>query len=98
LALPLRAKAARFAALEPGELVQALLIRFDLGAGIGWHRDRPVFEHVLAYRSSPGDDAVFGDASPAVSIGCRGSWRRGSIYHSRARRDIEWEHSIAAIE
>ena len=45
--LPVRAKAARFAGLEPDELVQALLIRYDPGAGIGWHRDRPVFEHVL---------------------------------------------------
>src|SRR5438067_2280943 len=45
--LPLRAKAARFARLQPDELVQALLIRYDPGAGIGWHRDRPVFEHVV---------------------------------------------------
>ena len=45
--LPLQAKAARFAGLPPDELAQALLIRYDPGAGIGWHRDRPVFEHVL---------------------------------------------------
>jgi len=45
--LPLRGKAARFAGLQPDELVQALLIRYDPGAGIGWHRDRPVFEHLL---------------------------------------------------
>src|SRR5215813_44875 len=45
--LPLRAKAAQFSGLHPDALVQALLIRYDPGAGIGWHRDRPVFEHVL---------------------------------------------------
>ena len=45
--LPLRERAARFAGLQPDELVEALLIRYDPGAGIGWHRDRPVFEHVL---------------------------------------------------
>ena len=33
--LPAREKAARFAGLPPGELVQALLIRYDPGAGIG---------------------------------------------------------------
>ena len=38
--LPLREKAARFAHLTPGELVQAAVIRYDPGAGIGWHRDR----------------------------------------------------------
>jgi DNA oxidative demethylase len=41
------AASARFSGLQPGELVQPLLIRYDPGAGIGWHRDRPVFEHVL---------------------------------------------------
>jgi alkylated DNA repair protein (DNA oxidative demethylase) len=45
--LPLRWKAAEFARLKPDDLVQALLIRYDAGAGIGWHRDRTVFEHVL---------------------------------------------------
>src|SRR5215469_2561798 len=45
--LPLRERAARFAALLPDALVQALVIRYDPGATIGWHRDRPVFEHVL---------------------------------------------------
>jgi alkylated DNA repair dioxygenase AlkB len=45
--LPVREKAARFAGLNPDHLVQTLLIRYDLGAGIGWHRDRPVFEHTL---------------------------------------------------
>ena len=45
--LPLRERAARFARLQPDELFQVLLIRYDPGAGIGWHRDRPVFEHVL---------------------------------------------------
>src|SRR5260370_38097306 len=34
--LPLRAKAGRFACLEPGDLVQALRIRYDPGGGIGW--------------------------------------------------------------
>ena len=37
---PLREKAARFAGVRPDELVQALLIRYDPGASIGWHRDR----------------------------------------------------------
>ena len=43
---PLRKRAAQFACLEPNDLVQALLIRYDPRAGIGWHRDRPVFERM----------------------------------------------------
>ena len=45
--LPLRTRAAAFAGLEPEALVQALLIRYDPGAGIGWHRDRPQYGEVL---------------------------------------------------
>src|ERR1700754_1308721 len=45
--LPLRDHAARFAGLAAEDLVQALIVRYDPGAGIGWHRDRPVFEHVV---------------------------------------------------
>jgi hypothetical protein len=38
---PLQKRAARFTRLEPNDLVQVLLIRYDPGAGIGWHRNRP---------------------------------------------------------
>jgi DNA oxidative demethylase len=45
--LPLRERAAAFAGLSAGTLEQALVIRYDEGAGIGWHRDRPVFDRVV---------------------------------------------------
>ena len=44
---PLRAKAAGFAAVNADEFVHALIARYDPGAGIGWHRDRPVFDKVV---------------------------------------------------
>ncbi len=44
---PFRFRAAAFAGLNPDSLIQALLIRYDPGAGIGWHRDRPIYEHVI---------------------------------------------------
>jgi alkylated DNA repair dioxygenase AlkB len=44
---PLREKAAGFAGLRPGDFVHVLLARYDSGAGIGWHRDRDVFEQVV---------------------------------------------------
>jgi alkylated DNA repair dioxygenase AlkB len=96
--LPLRAKAARFARLQPDELVQALLIRYDPSAGIGWHRDRPVFEHVLGIslgapatmrfrrRKSGGFDRASALLAPR------------SIYHLTGEARHEWEHSIAAME
>jgi alkylated DNA repair protein (DNA oxidative demethylase) len=94
---PLRAKAARFAGLQPAELVQALLIRYDPGTGIGWHRDRPVFEHVLGIslgapatmrfrrRKSGGFDRASALLAPR------------SIYHLTGEARHEWEHSIVAM-
>src|SRR5438552_13251901 len=45
--MALRTRSAAFAGLAEDDLVQALLTRYDPGAGIGWHRDRSVFEHVI---------------------------------------------------
>ena len=95
---PVKARAARFAGLDPDDLVQALLIRYDPGAGIGWHKDRPVFEHVvgislgadatlrLRRRSVAGFDRVKVDLAPR------------SIYHLSGEVRHHWEHSIAPMD
>src|ERR1044072_3598269 len=44
--LPLRERAAGFAGLAPAAFEQGLVIRYDVGAGVGWHRDRPVRQRV----------------------------------------------------
>jgi alkylated DNA repair dioxygenase AlkB len=44
---PLREAAAAFAGLQAGDFVHVLLARYDPGAGIGWHRDREVFDRVV---------------------------------------------------
>src|SRR5690242_4853525 len=52
--LPLRDIAAGLAGVEPSDFVHVLLARYDPGAGIGWHRDRDVFEKVVGFSlSSP---------------------------------------------
>ena len=95
--LPVREKAARFAGLPPGELVQALLIRYDPGAGIGWHRDRPVFGHVLGI-------SLGAPATMRFWRRQRGGFDRASavlaprsIYHLTGEARHQWEHSIAAM-
>ena len=96
--LPLRAKAARFVCLQPGELVQAALIRYDPGAGTGWHRDRPVFEHVVGI-------SLGAPATMRFRRRGRGGFDRASvllaprsIYHLTGEARHDWEHSIAAME
>src|ERR1700752_1962281 len=42
--LALRRHAASFAQLEPAALQQVLVTEYRTGAGIGWHRDKPVFD------------------------------------------------------
>jgi alkylated DNA repair dioxygenase AlkB len=97
--LPLRARAAGFAGLPADALVQALVIRYDPGAGIGWHRDRPVFEHVVGVSlGAPATlrlrkrrpDGKFDRAELPLEP-------RGAYHLSGEARHV-WEHSIAPMD
>mgnify|MGYP003345096349 CR=1 FL=1 len=97
--LPLRARAAAFSGLAAEALVQALVIRYDPGAGIGWHRDRPVFEHVVGVSlGAPATlrmrrrraDGKFDRAELPLEP-------RGAYHLSGEARHL-WEHSIAPID
>jgi alkylated DNA repair protein (DNA oxidative demethylase) len=96
--LPLRERAARFARIAPEALVQVLLIRYDAGAGIGWHKDRPMFEHVVGVslgaptvmRLRRRKDRGFSRASLPLEP--------RSIYHLSGEVRHVWEHSIVPME
>ena len=45
--LPLRAIVAKFAGIEAETLQHVLVVEYGPGAGIGWHRDKPVFGEVI---------------------------------------------------
>jgi alkylated DNA repair protein (DNA oxidative demethylase) len=96
--LPVRERAAALAGLEPEALGHALLIEYAPGAGIGWHRDRPVFGDVigisllaparLRFRRKHGD-----------------KWQRANLvaeprsaYLLRGPARSEWEHSIPPMD
>ena len=96
--LPVRDKAAAFAGLEPETLMQAMVTRYDPGAGIGWHRDRPQFEHVIGV--SLGAEAVL-RLRRRTSAGFERrtlALARRSVYHLAGEARHEWEHSIAPID
>jgi alkylated DNA repair dioxygenase AlkB len=96
--LPLRARAASLAGLEPEAFVHALVIEYAPGAGIGWHRDRPVF----------GDVAGISLLAPAPLRFRRkagSKWERftltaepRSAYLLRGEARQQWEHSIPQLE
>jgi alkylated DNA repair protein (DNA oxidative demethylase) len=96
--LPLRERAARFAALDAEALVQALLIRYDPGAGIGWHRDRPVFEHVLGISLGAAATMRLRRRRPGGFDRASAPLAPRSIYHLTGEARHQWEHSIAAME
>jgi alkylated DNA repair protein (DNA oxidative demethylase) len=93
--MPLRDRAAAaFAGLKPADFTQASINRYDAGAGIGWHRDRAVFEQVIGV--SLGAPAVlrFRQRIP-------GGFRRAtvplaprSVYRMTGEVRHGWEHSV----
>ncbi len=95
--LPVRERAARFAGLRPDELVQALLIRYDPGAGIGWHGDRPLFEHVLGISLGAPATMRFRRRRPDGFDRASMMLAPRSAYHLTGAARHEWEHSIAPI-
>jgi DNA oxidative demethylase len=91
----LRATVAEFAGVAPADFVHVLLARYDPAAGIGWHRDRDLFDKVvgislntpamLRFRQRIGSG--FKRATLEVSP------RSAYLLSGEAR--YEWEHSIA---
>ena len=96
--LPLREQAAAFAAMKPGDFAHVLVARYDPGAGIGWHRDRDVFEEVVGF--SLGTPATLrfrqrlasGFKRASIEVAPRSAY----LLSGEARHD--WEHSIAPGE
>lgn len=94
----IRDRAARFAGIDSAALEQALVIHYGIGAGIGWHKDRPVFEHVIGV-------SLGAQATMRFRRRCESKFERAtaellprSIYHMQGEVRDDWEHSIAAME
>jgi alkylated DNA repair dioxygenase AlkB len=95
--LPLRSLAAGFAERPAERFQQALITEYAPGAGIGWHRDKPMFEDVVAFslaapctlRFRHKDGAGWTRRSPRVAS--------RSAYLLRGPERFDWEHSIPAV-
>lgn len=90
---PLRARAAGLVGVEPEALAETLLTEYTPGAGIGWHRDAPMFGLVIGI---------------SLIAACRFRFRRGragrggpeivlaprSVYVLDGAARWQWQHSI----
>lgn len=96
--LPLRQRAATFAGLAAAALSQVLLIRYDPGAGIGWHRDRPVYEHVVGISLGATTSMRFRRRTATGFERAAAVLEPGSAYHLAGEVRHAWEHSIAPMD
>ena len=96
--LPMRDRAASAAGLPSDALVHLLAIEYPPGAGIGWHRDRPVFGDVIGI-------SLLAPARLRFRRKAGEEWKRKaawveprSAYVLRGPARDDWEHSIAPME
>jgi alkylated DNA repair dioxygenase AlkB len=91
---PLRAKVANFARRAPDDFVHVLLARYDRGAGIGWHRDRDVFENVVGVSLNTPATLRFRQRTPDGLRRASLEVAPRSAYLLSGESRWDWEHSI----
>ena len=94
--LPLRERAAHVAGLSPDDFAHALVIRYDPGAGIGWHRDRPQFDRVVGISLGAPTAMRFRQRTASGFRRANVQLAPRSAYFLSGEVRSDWEHSIAA--
>lgn len=102
--LDLRSRGALLAQLEPEELQQVLVTEYRPGAGIGWHRDKPVFDRVVGISLLAPCILRFRRKIDQDGSAKRKTWQRvnlitepRSAYLLAGAARAEWEHSILRV-
>ena len=90
-----RDKAADFARVQPQDFVHVLLARYDPGAGIGWHRDRDVFDQVVGFSLNTPATLRFRQRTPSGFKRTNLEVAPCSAYLLSGEARHDWEHSIS---
>lgn len=92
------ARAESFAGVSPGSIRHVLFTEYDVGAGIGWHRDKANFGIVLGL--SLGSAAPLRLRRKAGKAFDRFTLKAEprSIYRLSGKARFEWEHSIPPVQ
>jgi len=95
---PLRARIAAFAGHPPEAFVQVLINEYRVGAGVGWHRDRPQFGDVVGV-------SLLSPCPFRFRLKDGERWLRRTVeveprsaYLMTGPARTTWEHSIAPVE
>jgi DNA oxidative demethylase len=91
---PLRARVAALAGLGPENFAHVLLARYDPGAGIGWHRDRPQFDEVVGISLGSPATMRFRQRTAEGFRRANVQLEPRSAYLLSGEVRWEWEHSI----
>jgi alkylated DNA repair dioxygenase AlkB len=93
-----RRRSSQSAPCEASDFQHVLLTEYAAGAGIGWHKDKPMFADVVGI--SLGSPCVFRFRRKAGP-----TWERASVvaeprsaYLLQGPSRTEWEHSIPAVD
>lgn len=96
--MPLRTIAGQFSGIPAAAFEQALITEYAPGAGIGWHRDKPMYQGIVGL-------SFLVPCKLRLRRKAGKSWARASIkiaprsaYVLRGPAREEWEHSIAPLE
>ncbi len=98
LLMSLRERAAEIAGIAAQDLQQVLVTEYAPGAAIGWHRDKPMFEDVVAF-------SFLAPCTLRLRRRHEQGWERRSIelrprsaYLLRGPSRRDWEHSIPPVD
>lgn len=96
--LRLRKRLGPLVGIPPEDFVQALLIRYDPGAGIGWHRDRPQYGEVIGLSLTAPATLRLRRRTPGGFERTNIELPPRSLYLLSGEVRREWEHSIAPMD
>ncbi|HEX7710111.1 MAG TPA: alpha-ketoglutarate-dependent dioxygenase AlkB [Sphingomonadaceae bacterium] len=96
--LDLRASLAPQLGRAPKDFIQGLLIRYDPGAGIGWHRDRPQYGEVIGLSLSNPATLRLRRRTAEGFERCNLELAPRSLYLLSGEVRAEWEHSISPMD
>ena len=95
---PLRDRAAGFAGVERGDIHHALIARYDPGAGIGWHKDRDVFERVVGVSFANPDMLRLRQRTTDGFLRANLDVEPRSAYFLSGPARWDWEHRIVPAD